>query len=146
MIIQAAKGGRAVPHMLLVEDEPQLRRILTLNLAHGGYSVAEADSVETAFDLIVAAREAGIPFDLIVIETQLPDRCGWDLLRMLRATSPMNERHAPDSTPAIVISPLPVPAKRLAEFAPVAALLKPFPIEALLRLVALAQRQAPASA
>ncbi len=40
-----------MPRVLLVEDEPQLRRIMTLNLAYGGYSVAEADSVETAFEL-----------------------------------------------------------------------------------------------
>jgi CheY-like chemotaxis protein len=134
-----------MPHVLLVEDELQLRRILTLNLARGGCSVAEADSVETAFDMVMAAREAGIPFDLIVLETHLPDRCGWDLLRMLRATSSASERPA-TPTPVVVISPLPVTSGRLAEFAPVAALLKPFPIEALLRMVARAQGQAPVSA
>ena len=135
-----------MPHVLLVEDELQLRRIITLNLARGGYSVAEADSVETAFDLVVAAREAGIPFDLIVLETHLPDRCGWDLLRMLSSAPPTNGSHAPDSTPVILISPLPVTAGRLAEFGPVAALLKPFPIEALLRLVTRAHSLAPATA
>ena len=135
-----------MPHVLLVEDELQLRRILTLNLARGGCSVAEADSVETAFDMVMAAREAGIPFDLIVLETHLPDRCGWDLLRMLRSLPSANERHAPAQTPVIVISPLPVTAGRLAEFAPVAALLKPFPIEALLRLVTRAHSQASATA
>ncbi len=136
-----------MPHVLLVEDEFQLRRIITLNLAREGYSVAEADSVETAFDMFVAAREMEIPFDLIVLETHLPDRCGWDLLRLLRSTpQPASGRHATGPTPVVVISPLPVTAGRLAEFAPVAALLKPFPIEALLRLVARAQRRAPVSA
>ena len=119
---------------------------MTLNLVRGGCSVAEADSVETAFDMVMAAREAGIPFDLIVLETHLPDRCGWDLLRLLRSLPSANERHAPAQTPVIVISPLPVTAGRLAEFAPVAALLKPFPIEALLRLVARAHSQTPATA
>ena len=125
-----------MPRILLVEDELQLRRVLTLNLARGGYSVAEADSVETAFDMVAAADEASGPFDLIILETHLPDRCGWDLLRMLR----------PARTPVILISPLPVTSGRLAEFAPVAALLKPFPIEALLRLVELAERQPAATA
>jgi DNA-binding response OmpR family regulator len=125
-----------MPRILLVEDELQLRRVLTLNLARRGYSVAEADSVETAFDMVAAADEAGAPFDLIILETHLPDRCGWDLLRMLR----------PARTPVILISPLPVTPGRLAEFAPVATLLKPFPIEALLRLVERAQRQAQATA
>lgn len=135
-----------MPHVLLVEDELQLRRIMTLNLARGGHSVAEADNVETAFDMFVAARNAGVPFNLIVLETHLPDRCGWDLLRMLRAAPPTNGRHAPDATPVILISPLPVTTGRLAEFGPVAALLKPFPIEALLRLVSRAHSQAPATA
>ena len=135
-----------MPHVLLVEDELQLRRILTLNLAREGYSVGEADSVETAYDMFVAAREAGIPFDLIVLETHLIDRCGWDLLRMLRSAPSEGDHLAPAPTPVIIISPLPVTAGRLAEFAPVATLLKPFPIEALLRLVARAYGGAPVSA
>lgn len=125
-----------MPHILLVEDELQLSRILTLNLARRGYSVAEADSVATAFDMVTAAGEARAPFDLIILETHLPDRCGWDLLRMLR----------PARTPVILISPLPVTSGRLAEFAPIATLLKPFPIEALLRLVERAYRQLIATA
>jgi DNA-binding response OmpR family regulator len=124
-----------MPRILLVEDEFQLRRIMTLNLARQGYTVAEADSVEAAFDMFEAAREAEVPFDLIVLETHLPDNCGWDLLRMLRAANAT-------VPPLILISPLPVTSGRLAEFAPVATLLKPFPIEALLRLVARAERQA----
>lgn len=136
-----------MPHVLLVEDELQLRRIMALNLAREGYSVAEADSVEAAFDMLMAAREAAIPFDLIVLETHLPDRCGWDLLRMLRdMPQPTSERYTLNPTPVVVISPLPVTSGRITEFAPVATLLKPFPIEALLRLVARAQRQTQVSA
>ena len=129
-----------MPHVLLVEDELQLRRIMTLNLTHGGYSVAEADSVELAFDMILAAREVGFPFDLIVIETHLPDRSGWDLLSMLRSALTPADKPPMDPTPIVVISPISVSSSRLAEFAPAAALLKPFPIEALLRLIARAQR------
>lgn len=146
MVIQAAKGGQAMPHVLLVEDELPLRRIMTLNLAREGFTVTEADSVETAFDMVMVAREAGVSFDLIVLDTHLPDRCGWDLLRMLRSAPSASERHEEVPTPVIVISPLPVTSGRIAEFAPVAALLKPFPIEALLRLVARAQRQTQVSA
>jgi DNA-binding response OmpR family regulator len=128
-----------MPRILLVEDEFQLRRIMTLNLTRQGYTVAEADSVEAACDMFHAARDAGAPFDLMILETHLPDRCGWDLLRTLRSA----HEAAP---PVILISPLPITSGRLAEFAPVATLLKPFPIEALLRLVARAERQASVSA
>ena len=43
--------------ILLVEDEAPLRRILTMNLAHLGYSVAEADSVESADEALHAATD-----------------------------------------------------------------------------------------
>lgn len=134
-----------MPRILLVEDELPFRRILTLNLAHAGYTIGEADSVETAFEMFTAAREVGYPFDLIVLETHLPDQCGWDLLRLLRAGQASG---APGAAmpPLIVISPLPVTVGRLAEFAPVATLLKPFPIEALLRLVERSWRHASVSA
>ncbi len=104
MTIQAAKGWLAMSHVLLIEDEFQLRRIMTLNLAHEGHSVAETDSLETAFDMLLAARQAGKPFDLIVLELRLPDGCGWDLLRMLRSLPSASEPDAPNSTPAVVIS------------------------------------------
>ena len=72
-------------HVLIVEDEIQLRRIITMNLAQRGHSVAEADGVECAYDVALAAWEADVPFDLIILETHLATRCGLDLLRMLRA-------------------------------------------------------------
>lgn len=125
--------------ILLVEDEFQLQRIMTLNLTRQGHTVAEADSVEMACDMFLAAREAGIPFDLLILETHLPDRCGWDLLRALRSA------HIA-TPPIILITPLPVTSGRQAEFAPVATLLKPFPIGALLRLVARAEQLTAASA
>lgn len=50
-----------MPHVLLVEDELRLRRILTLNLARWGYAVAEADSVETAFDMVVRRTRRALP-------------------------------------------------------------------------------------
>jgi DNA-binding response OmpR family regulator len=122
-----------VARVLLVEDELQLQRIITMNLARRGCSVAEADTIENAYDLAQAAWEAGYPFDIILLEIHLATRSGWDLLRMLRS---------PDATctgmppaPVVVMSALPVARSRAVEFAPVATLLKPFPISALLQLI-----------
>lgn len=120
-------------HILLVEDELPFRRIITLNLAQRGYSVAEADNVECACEMALAAWEAGFPFDLIILETHLATRCGWDLLRQLRA--PEVAAAGMPLPRAIIMSALPVARSRIAEFAPVASLLKPFPISALMRLV-----------
>ncbi len=119
--------------ILLVEDDLPLLRTLTLNLARRGHSVAEADDVMSAYDLALAACEAGAPFDLIVLETHLPDGSGWDLLRLLRAQASANPHW--QATPVIIITPLPIANSRIAEFAPLATLLKPFPIDALLRLI-----------
>jgi DNA-binding response OmpR family regulator len=112
--------------ILLVEDEGPLRRCLTLNLARRGYSVAEADSVESADD---ALHAASFPFDAIVLDVNLPDQTGWDVLRHLR------EAHA-EHRPAIILATAVRPVQqRLNEFHPDAVLLKPFPISALVRLL-----------
>lgn len=120
-------------HILIVEDELQLRRIITMNLARRGCSVGEADSVESGFDMVSAAWEAGYPFDLIILEIHLANSCGWDLLRLLRASETAGEG-AP-LPPVIALSALPMARSRISEFAPLAALLKPFPIPALMRLI-----------
>lgn len=136
------KGGLAMPHALLVEDELTFRRIVTLNLVRKGYSVAEADTVEMAFDMLLAAREAGLSFDVIVLETHLRERPGWDLLRMARVYDATSGERALAAIPVIVISPLPVAAGWLSDYAPCAALVKPFPIGALLDRITAARRQA----
>jgi len=129
-----------MPHILLVEDELQLRRIITMNLVHRDYSVCEADSVECAYTMALAAWEAGAPFDLIILETHLANRSGWDLLRLLRPPERATEvtgAATPQTlqAPVIVMSALPVARSRILEFAPVATLLKPFPISALMGLI-----------
>lgn len=130
--------------ILLVEDEFQLRRIITMNLARRGYSIGEADTVEEAFDMLLAAWEAGYPFDLIILETHLTERSGWDLFRLSRAPEQM--RGSASLPPVVVMSALPVARSRVSEFGPAATLLKPFPIETLLRLVERSTSPTPASA
>lgn len=120
-------------HILVVEDDLQLRRIITMNLARRGFSVAEADSVPCAFDMATAAWEAGYPFDLIILENHLANSSGWDLLRLLRA--PEMVKQGMPVAPVVVMSALPVARSRCSEFGPLATLLKPFPISALMGLV-----------
>jgi CheY-like chemotaxis protein len=117
-------------NVLIVEDENPLRRILTLNLARRGYSVVEADTGEAALDALRASAAGEIPFDLLLLDINLPDQSGWDILRHLRE-DPLLAMRPPA---VIVITAVRPHDKRLAEFRPDAVLLKPFPIEALLRL------------
>jgi DNA-binding response OmpR family regulator len=110
-------------NVLLVEDDPTLRRILTLNLAHHGFSVAEAESVETADEILAAAAAGGNPFHLILLDINLPDGSGWDLLR----------KHRASAASVIILTAIPPLRQRILEFRPAAVLPKPFPIDALLR-------------
>ncbi len=65
--------------ILLVEDEPGLRRTLTDMLKADGYSVdSSADGLQAQE---LAMRE---PFDLIVLDVMLPSRSGFDVCRHLR--------------------------------------------------------------
>jgi two-component system KDP operon response regulator KdpE len=68
--------------VLVVDDEPQIRRALRLVLRANGYEVAEAGSGEAALDAL-----AGQPFDLMILDLVLPDLDGVEVCRRLREWS-----------------------------------------------------------
>jgi DNA-binding response OmpR family regulator len=109
--------------ILLVEDELRLRQVIARNLTARGHVVAEATTASDA----VAAIRAERP-DLLLLDLNLPDQSGWDVLRALRRQR--------IEVPTVVVSAVRVVPGRLAEFQPLAYLPKPFPLEALLRLFA----------
>lgn len=115
-------GATRSRRVLVVEDEAPLRLILRRNLEHRGIQVTEAGTVAEA---LAAAR--GDPPDLLVLDINLPGGSGWDVLRELGVTGPV--------PPSVVMSAGRVPRERLREFGVVAFLPKPFPIDALVRLV-----------
>jgi DNA-binding response OmpR family regulator len=129
-------------YALIVEDENPLRRILTLNLARRGYNVVEADTAEAALDALRAAAAAQQPFDLLLLDINLPDQSGWDVLRHLREDATLTTGPPPA---VIVMTAVRPQDKRIAEFHPDAVLLKPFPIDALLRLSERVLAKQPAS-
>jgi DNA-binding response OmpR family regulator len=96
--------------------------VIERNLTGRGVAVREAATVAEA----LAALNAEIP-ELILLDINLPDRTGWDVLRDLQQRG--------IDVPTIVVSAVRVSQSRLDEFHPMAYLPKPFPIEALLRLV-----------
>jgi DNA-binding response OmpR family regulator len=117
-----ATSATQYQHVLIVEDEATLRRVVARNLTGRGLSVSEAESAAAAVGVVAQERP-----DLILLDINLPDRTGWDVLRELRRQD--------IEIPTIVISAVRANPSRLAEFHPLAYLPKPFPIEALLRLV-----------
>jgi DNA-binding response OmpR family regulator len=114
--------GMVYQEVLLVDDEPAFRRVIARNLRSRGVSVREAASAEEALHEIRAMVPA-----LLLLDLNLPDQTGWDVLRELRRVG--------IHVPTIVISAVHAPTARLDEFRPLAYLPKPFPIDALLRLV-----------
>jgi DNA-binding response OmpR family regulator len=108
--------------VLLVEDEATLRRIIARNLTSRGLQVREAGTAGEA----VQAATAEQP-DLLLLDINLPDQTGWDVLRELKRRG--------KEVPTIIVSAVRISQNRLDEFRPLAYLPKPFPIDALLRLV-----------
>lgn len=110
-------------NILLVEDELHVRNALAKSLEAWGHDVTEADTAELARAALLA-----IDFDLIVLDVNLPDATGWDVLRQ-------REMRGKAAAPAIVISAISPSVTRLHEFRPFGLLHKPFPINSLHRLV-----------
>jgi two-component system KDP operon response regulator KdpE len=70
------------PRILVVEDEAEIRRFVSLTLSRDGFEVHEADSVERG--LIEAGTRRP---EMVVLDLGLPDGEGVELIRQLRAWS-----------------------------------------------------------
>jgi two-component system OmpR family response regulator len=68
--------------ILVVDDDPQIREIVTIALERAGFDVISAADAKLA--LIHAGRE--MP-DLIVLDVGLPEMDGFEVCRRIRATS-----------------------------------------------------------
>ncbi|MEU5837604.1 response regulator transcription factor [Streptomyces diacarni] len=86
-------------HLLVVEDDPQLRAALVRALRDRGHAVATASSGMAGLDAAVTHRP-----DLVVLDLGLPDVDGGQVLRMLRSVSdvPVIVATARDDEPEIV--------------------------------------------
>ena len=68
--------------ILIVDDEPQIRRVMRTTLSSHGYSVVEAKSGDEALSLIRTEHA-----DLIVLDLNLPGISGLETCREIRAVS-----------------------------------------------------------
>ncbi|MFY9735863.1 MAG: response regulator transcription factor [Rhodoplanes sp.] len=76
--------------VLVIDDEPPIRKLLRMGLSTQGYAVLEAPNGKTALELMNQQP------DLVILDLGLPDIQGHNLLRMIRAR---NER-----VPIVVLS------------------------------------------
>jgi CheY-like chemotaxis protein len=68
----------------LVEDDGDHRPLLSLMLQKSGADVSVAENGKIAIDMVHAAHQAGSPFDLVVMDLQMPVLDGLSATRTLR--------------------------------------------------------------
>lgn len=66
-------------HILIVEDEPEIRELLNFSLTRAGFRVTEADSGESALQQLFNQ----LP-DLVIVDWMLPGMSGVDLAKRIR--------------------------------------------------------------
>ena len=76
--------------VLVIDDEPPIRKLLRMGLATQGYQILEAPNGKTGLELLSQAP------DLVILDLGLPDIQGHELLRMIRGRN--------QSVPIVVLS------------------------------------------
>ena len=119
--------------ILVVDDEPQIARVMRRSLAARGYEVQVANEGEEALDIFNAWSP-----DLVITDLSMPNMGGLELCRRVRATS---------QTPIIVLS---VKGEERTKVEALDAgaddyVTKPFGMDELLARVRAALRRAPAT-
>jgi two-component system phosphate regulon response regulator PhoB len=66
-------------HVLIVEDERDLQRVIAYNLKQAGFDVVSAHDGETALRAVREER-----FDLVILDLMLPDLPGTEICRRLK--------------------------------------------------------------
>jgi DNA-binding response OmpR family regulator len=74
--------------VLIVDDEPTLRKALSRDLSRRGFDVCSADTVDAALDILIQARVVRrTPIDVLLVDLRLAGFNGLDLLRAVRKVS-----------------------------------------------------------
>lgn len=120
-----ASPNTAVPCILVVDDDPNIRRLIIASLKRDGYRFCEASNGAEALEIM---RNETV--HLVVLDLMMPHVSGWDVLQERQSDEHMRD------IPVIVVS-----ASRGAEIANAvdkgicAFLPKPFDLSALQSLV-----------
>jgi DNA-binding response OmpR family regulator len=68
------------PRLMVVDDEPNLRKLFSTQLTRAGFEVEVAEDGAAAVAGVLAT-----PFDLVVADLNMPRMDGWEMLKILKA-------------------------------------------------------------
>jgi DNA-binding NtrC family response regulator len=106
--------------ILLVDDQPELRRLFRRNLSKLGHEVVEAWNGRAAIELATQST-----FDVVISDVRMPDMSGIELMKALY-------EHDPD-LPVVLVSGSndPDTADEAVDYGAFAYLMKPVPFDAM---------------
>ena len=113
--------------ILVVEDDPNVRKFVAINLMKRGYQVVEGENGHQALEHLYEHTP-----DLIVLDIKLPDLSGWDILERLNSTAAL-----PADLPVLVMTASPLnQAGILSKYPRVTEILiKPFNLDMLIAAI-----------
>jgi two-component system phosphate regulon response regulator PhoB len=68
-------------HILVVEDEPSIAELISINLTHAGYTVSRALQADEALQLLRNSKP-----DLVILDWMMPGKSGVQFARELRSS------------------------------------------------------------
>ena len=80
-------------NILVIEDEPDIRRNLEYNLGREGFNASSVATLDGAYEKINSKK-----FDLILLDLMLPDGSGLDLCKKIKSNSET------EATPIIILT------------------------------------------
>ena len=91
--LSASDGAKRMKKVLVVDDQPQIVRLIQLHLDREGFQVLTAADGEEALERVHEERP-----DLVILDVIMPKKDGFEVLRTIKAT-PELER-----TPVIMLT------------------------------------------
>ncbi len=117
--------------ILIVEDDNELRALLSIVLREEGFEVQTCQDGQAAMDRLAEAKQAGDYPSMVILDLNMPVVNGWDVAKWLNADPQLDE------IPVIVTSATREQGEKAQALHADAYLVKPFTTDEILGVVEL---------